>query len=80
MTVRIYADFNNQDELGRVRLHGGASLQDIGRQEELLRPGLPIVLYTDENDYIEVDAVLVYDEHHQVWLADWFNSTNLENT
>ena len=71
MTVRIYADFNDQDELGRVWLHTGTSLQDIKRQENYLRPGLPVLLYTDENDYVEVDAVLVYDEEHQVWLADW---------
>jgi hypothetical protein len=71
MTVRIYADFNDQDELGRVWLNTGTSLQDIERVRDLIRPGLPVVLYTDENDYVEVDAVLVYNDEHHVWLADW---------
>jgi hypothetical protein len=70
MTVRIYADFNDQDELGRVWLNTGASLQDIERVQNCVHPGLPVVLYTDESDYVEVQAVLVYDEEHQVWLAD----------
>ncbi len=80
MTVRIYADFNNQDELGRVWLHSEGSLRDIRQQERLLRPGLPVILYSDENDYVEVDAVLVYDEQHHVWLADWSGSTAQEDT
>ncbi len=31
MTVRIYADFNDQDELGRVWLNTGDSLEDTER-------------------------------------------------
>ena len=71
MAIRIFANFNDQDECGRVWLHTGASLQDIANQRDLLRPGLPVVLYTDASDYVEVDAVPVYDEAHDVWLADW---------
>ena len=79
MTARIYADFNDQDELGRVWLNTGDSLEDIERQKNYLRPGLPVLLYTDENDYEEVDAVLVFDEEHQVWLADWSDYYDLKN-
>ncbi len=71
MAIRIYADFNNQDEEGRVWLNTPGSLPDIERQKDLLHPGSSIVLYTDDNDYIEVPAVLVYHEKYKVWLADW---------
>jgi hypothetical protein len=80
MTVRIYADFNDQDELGRVWLNTGASLQEIGRAQNRVHPGLPVVLYTDENDYVEVEAVLVYDDEHHVWLADWSSHQAVKNS
>ncbi len=80
MAVRIYADFNDQDDLGRVWLNIGRSLQDIERQSTQVRPGLPVVLYTDEDDYVEVDAILVYDEERQIWLGDWSSTAEIENT
>lgn len=71
MTVRIYADFNYQDELGLVVLNTEGALQDIERQREVLRPGISAVLYTDESDYVEVAAILQYDVEHGVWLGEW---------
>ncbi len=71
MTVRIYADFNDQDELGRVVLNVEGSLRDIERQHDVLRTGMSAVLYTDENDYVEVDAILLYDAEHGIWLGKW---------
>ena len=71
MTIRIYADFNDQDEDGRVLLSVGDSLRDLERAKDCLRPGLQVTLYTDPNDYVEVPGVLLFDNEHQIWLADW---------
>jgi hypothetical protein len=71
MAVHIYADFNDQDEQGRVLLHAGASLEDLAKHARVLRPGLPVILYTDANDYVEVPAILRRDEAHGIWVADW---------
>jgi hypothetical protein len=71
MAVRIYADFNDQDEQGRVLLHAGASLTDLRKHARVLRPGLPVILYTDANDYVEVAAILRRDESHGIWVAEW---------
>ncbi len=70
-TVRMYADFNDQDAEGRVLLHAGASLADLEKFERVLRPGLPVILYTDDNDYVEVAATFGRDEEHDMWVADW---------
>ena len=74
MPIRIYADFNSQDERGRVWLDRAGSLPDLERYEDQLRPGLPVILYTEPEDYVEVEGVLIYDEEHGVWLAAWAGS------
>jgi hypothetical protein len=74
MTIRIFADFNDQDEQGRVLLHIGESLRDIEKHKQSIRPGLPVILYTDDDDGLQVSAVLEYDADHQIWVADWSDS------
>lgn len=78
LSICIYADFNDQDENGRVWLHAGASLRDIEQQEEHLYSGMPIILYTDAEDYVEVAATLLYATEHQVWLAVWGDVTEMQ--
>jgi hypothetical protein len=69
--IRIYADFNNQDAYGRVQLIMPDSLTDLTLHQNQLRTGVAVILYTQPEDYVEVDAVLVYDDQHSLWLADW---------
>jgi hypothetical protein len=69
--MRIYADFNSQDERGRVDLHTAGSRRDLERLASQLQPGLMVILYFDD---IEVDAVLEYDEEYKRWfgiVSDW---------
>ncbi len=71
MTIRIYADFNSQDEHGMVDLHTVGSRRDLDRLADQVRRGLPVVLYFDD---VEVDAILEYDVERKRWVGvvpDW---------
>jgi hypothetical protein len=69
--IRIYADFNSQDAYGRVQLITPDSLADLALHQNELRTGVAVILYTQPEDYVEVNAVLVYDNQQAIWLADW---------
>ena len=74
--LSIYADFNNADERGRIRLNTAGSLRDIAIHEGDLAEGLTVVVYmTDE---YQVLATLVRDE---IWYAipDYATITYLDN-
>jgi hypothetical protein len=45
---RIWADFTERDEVGRIVLTNERSLRDIAEQHLLLNPPLRLVLYNDE--------------------------------
>jgi hypothetical protein len=62
--LRIYADFNCQDEQGRVLLNTVGSLRDIEAQKNELIAGLKVMLYV--TDDFEVEGTLVFE---QVWRA-----------
>lgn len=73
--LKIYADFNNADETGRIRLNTVGSLQDINRLKGSLAPGISVVLYTPGD--FEVAARVEYDG---IWIGipDWSTITYLE--
>lgn len=54
--IRIYADFNNCNEDGRIRLSTVGSLEDIKQYENVLAEGMMVILYTP--DELEVCATL----------------------
>lgn len=54
MTPRVWADFNNFDEQGRVRLNTYGSLADLAQLSEV-EVGMLIVAHNGE---VEVDVVL----------------------
>lgn len=57
--IRIFADFNNKDEQGRVRLSTVGSLKDVAEHKSELREGLEVILYTP--DEFEMLGTLVFD-------------------
>jgi len=67
-TVRIYADFNNTDEQGRVALNTVGSLEDLKQYGDTLNDGDEVILYAP--DEFEVRATLVFD---RAWrgLPNW---------
>jgi hypothetical protein len=67
---RIYADFHNADEKGRLRLNCVGTIQDLSRLHIELWNGQLLTLYSEE---LEVDGVVQYSEEERLWVAliDW---------
>src|SRR5262245_3933185 len=66
----IYADFNNADMQGRVRLNVAGTLSDLARLGLRLRDGMPLIIHDGE---LVADAVAVYSPKESIWVAqiDW---------
>jgi hypothetical protein len=66
----IYADFNNADVEGRVRLNGVGTLRDLARLGLRLRDGMPLTIHDEE---LAADADAVFSQNEGIWVAqiDW---------
>lgn len=66
----IYADFNNADSAGRLRLNCAGTARDLMEQGVQLRDGLRLTLSDDE---LEADGVVQFSADECVWVAriDW---------
>ena len=67
--IRIYADFNNTDEEGRVRLNTVASLRDIESHRDLMTPGAEVLLYMTSE--FEVHGTITWDGGIWRGVPDW---------
>ena len=67
---RIFADFHNADEQGRLRLNCVGTIEDLSLQNIKLQDGQLLVFYDEE---LEVDGVVQYSEEENLWVAaiDW---------
>jgi hypothetical protein len=67
---RIFADFHNADEPGRLRLNCVGTIEDLSRQNIKLEDGQLLAFYDEE---LEVDGVVQYSEEESLWVAviDW---------
>lgn len=63
---KLYADFNNIDKYGRVRLNCKKSIIDIGRYGDRIYDNASVIL--DDYDQIEVHGRLVWTDEN-VWCA-----------
>src|SRR5437870_3528336 len=78
-TPMIYADFQNLDDLNRLKLTCAGTLRDLERQAIRLREGLVLSLCTDDeddqgqSDELRAEGVVHYDAEGQCWVAtiDW---------
>jgi hypothetical protein len=76
---KVYADFQNLDDLNRLRLTAAGTLQDLERQGIQLHEALLLTLYTDDEDdqgqpdELHAEGLTHYDEAGQCWVAaiDW---------
>lgn len=72
---RVYADFNNADARGRLRLNCVGTIKDLARQQVELREGLSLALYSDDGDdhgradELRADGVVTYSAEEQCWVA-----------
>lgn len=67
---RVFADFHNADEYGRLRLNCVGTIEDLNRQNIQLQENTQLILYSEE---LEVDATVQYSEQENIWVAkiDW---------
>jgi hypothetical protein len=67
---RVFVDFHNADEQGRLRLNCVGSIEDLAHQRAALRTGQSLTLYSED---LEVDGVIEFSEEEKVWVAmiDW---------
>jgi hypothetical protein len=76
---RVYADFQNADPQGRLRLNCDGTARDLARQQVRLYDGLVLTLYSDDVDdqgrldELEVTGVVQQSSEEQCWVAriDW---------
>ena len=76
---KVYADFNDADPQGRIRLNCVGALEDLSRQRVSLRDGLVLMLYSDDLDdqgrldELLVDGTVSFSEEEHCWVAsvDW---------
>ena len=69
-THTVYADFNNADQQGRLRLNCVGTLRDLGLSGLRLADGLRIRVHDEE---LEADGEVSFSSDEQIWVAriDW---------
>jgi hypothetical protein len=74
---RVFADFHNADEQGRLRLNCVGTIEDLSRQNIELKNEQQITLYSEE---LEVDGIVRYSEEEKLWVAaiDWNQIREIE--
>ena len=75
---RIFADFHNADEQGRLRLNCVGTIEDLSHQNIKLEDGQLLALYSEE---LEVNGVVKYSEQENLWVAaiDWKQIKQVED-
>ena len=75
---RIFADFHNADEQGRLRLNCIGTIEDLSLQNIKLQDGQLLAFYDEE---LEVDGVVQYSEEENLWVAaiDWKQIKQVED-
>ena len=70
LTPYVYADFNNTDPKGRLRLNCVGTADDLSREGIELRDGLRLIVHDEE---LETDATVRYSDEERLWVAviDW---------
>lgn len=71
MKHKIFADFNNTDALGRLRLTVNGSRRDIEDQKLQLIDGMPAIFYDGEG--FEIEGTVEYSTIENIWVGkiDW---------
>jgi hypothetical protein len=68
--ARIFVDFHNADEHGRLRLNCIGTIEDLARQQIELENGQQLMLYGED---LEIDGIVQFSEEEKIWVAviDW---------
>ena len=65
---RLFADFNNADRQGRVRLITNGTLSDISRLNLELKDGMKVLL--DDHDSLTTIGYIKYSDDEKIWVAE----------
>jgi hypothetical protein len=68
--MKIYADFNNADSSGRLRLNCQGTTNDLQKSNIQLQEGLHLIFTDDE---LEAEGIVAYSKNEEIWVAtiDW---------
>lgn len=68
--LKVYADFQNADRQGRVRLNCVGTVEDLAQHQIVLQEGLVLTLYSEE---LEAEGRVHYSTDERLWVAviDW---------
>jgi hypothetical protein len=67
---RIFVDFHNADEHGRLRLNCIGTIEDLAYKQTELENGQRLTLYGED---LEIDGIVQFSEEEKIWVAviDW---------
>ena len=68
--LKVYADFQNADRQGRLRLNCIGTVQDLSRYQIKLQEDLVLTLCSED---LEVEGQVQYSSEENLWVAiiDW---------
>ena len=64
---KIFADFNNTDSQGRIRLNTHGTIVDIEKQQINMRSGMEVLL--DDYDELSISGIIEFSEKENIWVA-----------
>ena len=65
--IKIYADFNNADSRGRIRLNTEGTFHDLQRMKIKLEEGLQILL--DDDEGLAISGTVLFSEEENIWVG-----------
>ena len=68
--ISIYADFNNADTAGRLRLNTAGSLRDLERLPAVQVNGQVVTVVSED---LRVEGIMRFSIEEEIWVAeiDW---------
>jgi hypothetical protein len=72
---KIFVDFHNSDEHGRVRLNTVGTIEDLNRLGFVLCEGAEVLLYSYE---VETEGTVTYSAEEGLWVAN-FDAKNVRD-
>ena len=65
--IKVYADFNNADSKGRIRLNTEGTYRDLQRMNIKLEEGLEVLL--DDDEGLAILGTVLFSEEEGIWVG-----------
>jgi hypothetical protein len=65
--IKVFADFNNADSKGRIRLTTAGTLNDLKRMNIKLESGIEILL--DDDEGLVASGIVLFSDEENIWVA-----------